>query len=308
MAENIPFDTDVTINDLLEAGLHFGHQTKRWNPKMKPFIFGKRNEIYIIDLNKTLIRLKLALQFLYDTVSQGKCVIFVCTKRLSQKIVEEAASRCGQYYMVNRWLGAILTNHKNIKSSIKHMKEIEELEEKGALARMPQKEASRLRHELARLQRNLRGLKDISELPGALIVIDVNREANAVREANRMNIPVIGVVDTNSDPDAIDYPIPGNDDAMRSIKFIVDLFADTISKASERYTKSVTAETKKKEAEEEKKKREIKTANKPTETKEADKEVTKEKKTKDHIAIGRKSKTAKPEQETKKELASAENS
>lgn len=254
--------SDIGIKDLLEAGLHFGHQTKRWNPKMKRFIFDKRNGIYIIDLTQCLSQLKLAQQFIYETVSSGKRVIFVGTKRLSQEIIKDAATRCGQYYMINRWLGGTLTNFQNIKSSIAHMRKIEELEEKGELAAMPQKEASRLRHELIRLQRNLSGITDMSAMPGALIIIDINREANAVKEANRMGIPVVALVDTNCDPDPIDYPVPGNDDAIRSVKLIVNCFADIIVKAAGEYASFAAGQAKKKKAEAEEKEK-AKAAAKP---------------------------------------------
>ena len=240
---------DITINDLLEAGLHFGHQTKRWNPKMKRFVFDKRNGIFVIDLAKSLNQLKIARQFVYETIACGKRVIFIGTKKISQEIIKEAAQRCGQYYIISRWLGGTLTNYKNIRSSVAHMREIEELEEKGELAAMPQKAASRLRHEMVRLQRNLSGIADMTEMPGALIVIDVNREANAVKEANRMGIPVVGLVDTNSDPDSIDYPIPGNDDATRAVRLIVNCFADTIEKASAEYANAVAEQAEKKKGE-----------------------------------------------------------
>lgn len=229
----LPFS--VTIQDLLNAGLHFGHQSKRWNPKMKRFIFDKRNGIYIIDLAKSLAQLKQARDFVYDTVAAGKSVLFVGTKRQCQDILKEAAGRCGQHYVISRWLGGTLTNFQNISSSIRHMQAIEELEQKGTLETMPQKEASRLRHELARLRRNLSGIANLKGMPGAMIVIDVNREANAVKEAQRVGIPLVALVDTNSDPDPITYPIPGNDDAIRGIKLILDLLADTVIKANAEY-------------------------------------------------------------------------
>ncbi len=249
MADSIPTVKDIGINELLEAGLHFGHQTKRWNPKMKRFIFDKRNGIYIIDLTQTLSQLKRAQQFISETVASGKRILFVGTKKLSQEIVKEAATRCGQYYMINRWLGGTLTNHQNIKSSIKHMLMIEELDKSGELATMPQKEASRLRHELSRLQRNLSGIADISEMPGVIVIIDVNREAIAVKEANRIGIPVVALVDTNCNPDPIDYPIPGNDDAVRAVKLIINCFADTIIKATSEYDMKFAEEMKKKKEE-----------------------------------------------------------
>lgn len=243
---DLPFN--ITLEDLLNAGLHFGHQSKRWNPKMKRFIFDKRNGIYIIDLAKSLAQLKLARDFIYDTAASGKSMLFVGTKRQCQDILKEAAVRCGQHYVISRWLGGALTNFENISNSIRHMQEIEELEQKGTLDSMPQKEASRLRHELTRLQRNLGGIAKMKEMPGAMIVIDVNRETNAVKEAHRVGIPIVALVDTNCDPDPITYPIPGNDDAMRGVKLIVDLLADTIIKANAEYA-VVAAQLQKERAE-----------------------------------------------------------
>lgn len=232
MANATELSLPVTINDLLDAGLHFGHQSKRWNPKMKRFIFDKRAGIYIIDLAKSLAQLQLAQRFVYESAARGKNVLFVGTKKPCQGILKEAALRCGQHYVISRWLGGTLTNHKNISNSIRRLRTIEEQEKSGALDSMPQKEASRLRHELARLQRNLSGLVNLNNMPGVMIVVDINREAIAVKEANRMNIPVVAVVDTNCDPDPIQYPIPGNDDSSRAIKLIVNIMADTIIKAN----------------------------------------------------------------------------
>ncbi|MDO9541150.1 MAG: 30S ribosomal protein S2 [Kiritimatiellia bacterium] len=225
----------ISATDLLNAGVHFGHQSKRWNPKMKRFIFEKRSGIYIIDLTKSLAQLKLAGQFLYETVADGKNVLFVGTKRQSQEIIKEAASRSGQFYVVSRWLGGTLTNYQNIANSIRHMKEIQDMREKGTLDTMPQKEASRLRHELERLERNLMGIAGMSRMPGAMVVVDINREAIAVREANRVGIPIVAMVDTNCDPAPINYPIPANDDSTRSIKLIINILTDAIIKAGEEY-------------------------------------------------------------------------
>ncbi|MBU4201373.1 MAG: 30S ribosomal protein S2 [Verrucomicrobia bacterium] len=230
---------DVGISDLLEAGLHFGHQSKRWNPKMKRFIFDKRNGIYIIDLTKTLAQLKEAQQFVYNTIASGKQVVFIGTKKACQEVLKEAAIRCGQHYVISRWLGGTLTNHQNIGSSIRRMRDIEALDQQGQLASMPQKEASRLRHELTRLQRNLGGIANMQNMPGAMIAVDINRETIAVKESNRMNIPVVALVDTNTDPDLVKYPIPGNDDAMRGIKLIVNVLADAIIKASSEYAEAI---------------------------------------------------------------------
>ncbi len=235
MADKSELSFTVTIKDLLDAGLHFGHQSKRWNPKMKRFIFDKRNGIYIIDLDKTLSHLQEAQRFIHDTVAGGRQVLFIGTKKACQEPLKEAAIRCGQHYIISRWLGGTLTNHQNIASSIRRMQEIEALDQQGKLATMPQKEASRLRHELARLQRNLSGIASMRDMPGAMVAVDINREAIAIREALRMHIPVVAIVDTNCDPDLVQYPIPGNDDAIRGIKLIINVLADAILNASEEY-------------------------------------------------------------------------
>jgi len=227
----------VTVTDLLNAGVHFGHQSKRWNPKMKRFIFEKRNGIYLIDLNKTLLQLEAARKFLFETVSGGKNVVFVGTKRQCQETIKEAAARSGQFYVVSRWLGGTLTNYQNIANSIRHMKEIQAMREKGTLDTMPQKEASRLRHELERLERNLMGIASMPGRPGAMVVVDINREAIAVREANRVGIPVVAMVDTNCDPDHIAYPIPANDDSTRSIKVIISALTEAIVGAGAEYAR-----------------------------------------------------------------------
>lgn len=235
MADTNELSFTVTVNDLLDAGLHFGHQSKRWNPKMKRFIFAKRGGIYIIDLAKSLAQLREAQRFVYATVARGKGVLFVGTKKAAQEIIKEAATRCGHHYIISRWLGGTLTNHQNIASSIRRMQKIQELDKNGSLASMPQKEASRLRHEQARLEHNLSGIANLAGMPGALMVVDVNREAIAVKEANRMGIPVIAIVDTNTDPDPIQYPIPGNDDSTRAIKLIINVLAEAIIKAESEY-------------------------------------------------------------------------
>ncbi len=226
---------NIGIKELLDAGMHFGHQSKRWNPKMKRFIFGKRNGIYIIDLTKTLAQLKQAQQFVYEAAAQGRGILFVGTKKQAQEAVKEAAIRCGQHYVNNRWLGGTLTNNRNIRVSIKRMQEIEALEQKGAMENMPMKEVSRLRHELERHQRFLSGLAKMDSMPGAMVVIDVNRETIAVKEANRMGIPVVATVDTNCDPDPIAYPIPGNDDSSRAVRLVLNVIADAIVQASAEY-------------------------------------------------------------------------
>ena len=253
--DNIESSAPVSVTDLLNAGVHFGHQSKRWNPKMKRFIFEKRSGIYIIDLTKSMAQLELAARFIYETVAGGKNVLFVGTKRQAQETIREAASRSGQFYVISRWLGGTLTNYQNIANSIRHMKKIQAMRDKGVLDAMPQKEASRLRHELERLERNLMGIAGMANMPGAMVVVDVNREAIAVREANRVGIPVVALVDTNSDPDPINYAIPANDDSTRSIKVIINALTDAIIKAGAVYAQvragaqqSQAAETKPEEA------------------------------------------------------------
>ena len=228
---------DLTVNDLLDAGIHFGHQTKRWNPKMKRYIYDKRNGIHIIDLSKSLALLKTAQEFVYQLVLNGKKILFVGTKKQAQKVVQEAAVRSGQHYVSNRWLGGTLTNNVTLRNSVRRMRDLEKMEKDGTFATLSKKEVSRLRHEMEKLQKNLCGTAEMATLPGAVFVGDVNREAIAVKEANRLKIPVIAVVDTNSDPDPVDYPIPGNDDAIRAIKLIADALADTAAQANAEYSK-----------------------------------------------------------------------
>lgn len=244
------FTSNVAVKDLLDAGLHFGHQTKRWNPKMKRYIFGARNGIYIIDLDKSLFLLKEAQKFLYDTVARGRSVLFVGTKKQAQDPVKEAAERCKQPYIVNRWLGGTLTNLSTIRKSVARFNELERMETDGSFEKLPKKEVARMRHELEKLRFNLSGIRQMDRLPGAMFVIDTNREAIAVAEAKRLKIPVVAVVDTNSDPDPIDHPIPGNDDAIRAIKLVTDVIAEAVEKAEQEYAKVAAEEAKKRAAEE----------------------------------------------------------
>ncbi len=244
------FTPNVAVQDLLDAGLHFGHQTKRWNPKMKKYIFGAKNGIYIIDLDKTLEELKKALNFVYKTVLLGRSVLFVGTKKQAHEPIVMLADRTKQPYIINRWLGGTLTNNVTIRKSIARMREIERLEADGSFDKMPKKEVSRLKHELEKLRFNLSGIADMSELPGALFVIDTQREAIAVAEANRLGIPVVAVVDTNSDPDPIDYPIPANDDAIRSIDLICKLAAEAVEKGLSEYSRVAAEEQRRRAAEE----------------------------------------------------------
>jgi small subunit ribosomal protein S2 len=240
--------SDVNIQDLLDAGLHFGHQTKRWNPKMKRYIFGERNGIYVIDLEKSLNLLTEARQFIYNIVARGRKVLFVGTKKQAQEPIKETSERLKQPYVVNRWLGGTLTNNLTIRKSVARMRELQKLETDGTMNTMPKKEVSRLRRELEKLHYNLDGIADMDELPGAMFVIDVVREAIAVAEANRLKIPVIAVVDTNCDPDPIDYPIPGNDDAIRATRLVVDTVAATIQQALNEFAKVAAEEARKRAA------------------------------------------------------------
>ena len=239
---------DVSIQDLLEAGLHFGHRTKRWNPKMRKFLFGQKNGIYIIDLEKTLDGLQQARQFIYDTVARGRQILFVGTKKQAQESLKAIATQTKQPFVVNRWLGGTLTNNETLRKSIARMREIEQMEKDGSINALPKKEVAKLRHELQKLQYNLSGIADMNGNPGALFVVDVNCEAIAVAEANRLNIPVIALVDANVDPDPIDYPIPANDDAIRGIKLIADLVAITIQQALSEYSKVAAEEARKRAA------------------------------------------------------------
>jgi small subunit ribosomal protein S2 len=215
------------MKELLEAGVHFGHQTKRWNPKMKEYIFGERNGIYIIDLQKTLKLFKDAMRYVAETASQGKTVLFVGTKRQAQEAVAEEATRCGMFYVNQRWLGGLLTNFTTVQRSIRRLKQLDaEVSEGGYLGRN-KKEAIMLERERKHLQQNLAGIKDMPGLPDLLFVIDSNKEGIAVKEARRLNIPVVAIVDTNCDPDEVDVVIPGNDDALRAIR----LFTNKVSEA-----------------------------------------------------------------------------
>lgn len=212
----------ITIKDLLDAGVHFGHPTKRWNPKMKSFIYGSRNGIYIFDLPKTMRKLQEACQFLYTTVAEGGDVLFVATKRQAQDIVRETAEEIGMFHMVERWPGGTLTNTETIRKSIQKMIDLQEMEENGSFDKMPKKEASSKRRELGKLKRSFSGIAEMKKLPAAIFVVDIRREDIAVREANRLKIPVVAMVDTNCDPDPVDYLIPANDDALRSIKIVLE--------------------------------------------------------------------------------------
>src|SRR5438552_1619205 len=217
------------MKELLEAGVHFGHQTKRWNPKMKEYIFGERNGIYIVDLQKTLKLFKDAMRYVAEMAAQGKSVLFVGTKRQAQDAISEEAARCSQYYVNQRWLGGLLTNMTTVQRSIKRLKDLDEMAGSGAgYEGRAKKEAGRLERERKHLQQNLAGIKDMGGLPDLLFVIDSNKEAIAVKEARKLGIPVVAVVDTNCDPDEVDYVIPGNDDALRAIRLFTTKIADAV--------------------------------------------------------------------------------
>ncbi len=216
------------IKKLLEAGVHFGHQSRRWNPKMKRFIFGERGGIYIIDLEKTEERLNTARDFIREIAAKGGKILFVGTKKQAQDVIEEEAKRCEGYYVRNRWMGGLLTNLETVKKSVKKLIDIEKMETNGTIGRLTKKEASLLMKEKERLLRDLGGIREMTVPPAAMIVVDTKKEEIAVAEATRLGIPVVGLIDTNSDPDKINYPIPGNDDAVKSIKFITSLLVDSI--------------------------------------------------------------------------------
>lgn len=218
----------ISIQSLLDAGSHFGHQTRRWNPKMKPYIFGSRGDIYIIDLKQTLYGLDSAYSFVSSVAKRGGTVLFVGTKKQAQEAVAEAANRCGMPYVNARWLGGMLTNFVTIRSRVTHMEDLEAMEADGRMAALPKKEQILLRKELAKLQTNLNGIRDMTKVPDAVFVIDTNREEIAIREARRLNIPVVGTLDTNCDPDDVDYGIPANDDAIRSVSLLSEFLADAV--------------------------------------------------------------------------------
>lgn len=217
----------ISMKELLEAGVHFGHQTRRWNPKMRPYIFGKRNGIYIVDLQKTLQLFEEASNFVRDLVTRGGTVLFVGTKRQAQDVVREEAQRSGMFYVANRWLGGTLTNFVTVRRSVERFKDLER-QLGNAESQITKKERAGLDRDRAKAEKNLGGIREMDSLPDALYVIDTNHEHNAVHEANRLGIPVVAVVDTNCDPDLVDYPIPGNDDAIRAIKLFTSRVAESV--------------------------------------------------------------------------------
>src|SRR3989441_7881107 len=225
----------ITMRQLLEAGVHFGHQTKRWNPKMKPYIFGARNGIYIVDLQKTVKLAREAFKFVSDVCSRGGSVLFVGTKKQAQDAVVEEATRSVQFYVVNRWLGGTLTNFKTIKSGIDRLKALEKMAADGTFEKLPKKEVAQLENEMEKLKKNLGGIQEMTRLPGCLFVIDPKKEHIAIHEATRLGIPIVALVDTNCDPEGIDYVIPGNDDAIRSIRLFCGKIAEAAIEGKARY-------------------------------------------------------------------------
>ncbi len=220
---------NITMKELLEAGVHFGHQTKRWNPRMKEYIFGERNGIYIIDLQKTLKMFKEASKFVQDLAAEGRIILFVGTKRQAQDAIAEEAQRCSMFYVNQRWLGGLLTNWVTIQKSVKRLKELDEMATDGRYDLLPKKEVIKLERERKHLQANLAGIKNMTRLPDAIFVIDSNKEQIAVREARKLGIPVVAVVDTNCDPSEVDYVIPGNDDALRAIRLFTSKISESIA-------------------------------------------------------------------------------
>ena len=240
----------VTMKELLEAGVHFGHQTKRWNPKMKPYIFGARNGIYIIDLQRTVRMFRTAYDFVVDTVGKGKPLLFVGTKKQARDSIYEEANRCEMFYVHNRWLGGMLTNFQTIRKSIDRLNYLNKIQNDGSIELFPKKERLKLAKERIKLDSNLGGIRTMNGLPGAMFVVDPKNEAIAVREGRRLNIPIIAIVDTNCDPDDIDYIIPGNDDAIRAIRLLTAKVADACIEGRQRFEEKQQAEADKQTGEE----------------------------------------------------------
>ena len=235
---------EITMKELLEAGVHFGHQTRRWNPKMKEYIFGERNGIHIIDLQKTLKLFREAARYVAEATGQGKVVLFLGTKRQAQGAIAEEAQRCGMFYVNHRWLGGTLTNWATLQKSIKRLKLLKAMVEDGRMAALPKKEAARLERELKHLQQNFAGVENMATLPDVMFVIDPNAEVIAVREARRMGVPVVAIVDTNCDPDLVDWVIPGNDDALRAIRLFTAKISDAVLTGRQTFEQTQIAEQK----------------------------------------------------------------
>ena len=232
----------ISMKQLLEAGVHFGHQTRRWNPKMAQYIFTERNGIYIIDLQKTVKKAEEAYKAMKEIAETGKPVLFVGTKKQAQEAIKEEAERCGMFYVNERWLGGMLTNHKTIQTRINKLRELERMENEGVFEVLPKKEVIKLRAEKEKLEKYLNGMKDMPELPGAMFVVDPRKENIAIQEAHRLGIPVFGIVDTNCDPEELDYAIPGNDDAISAVKLITGAMANAIIEARQGAEEEVEAE------------------------------------------------------------------
>lgn len=235
---------EITMKELLEAGVHFGHQTRRWNPKMKEYIFGERNGIHIIDLQKTLKMFREAARYVADVAAQGKSVLFLGTKRQAQEAIAEEATRCGMFYVNHRWLGGTLTNWVTLQKSIKRLKLLKSMSEDGRMAQFSKKEGARLDRELKHLQQNFAGVENMATLPDLMFVIDPNAEVIAVREARRMGIPVVAIVDTNCDPELVDWVIPGNDDALRAIRLFTSKISDAVLSGRQSFEQTQIAEQK----------------------------------------------------------------
>ena len=232
----------ISMKQLLEAGVHFGHQTRRWNPKMAQYIFTERNGIYIIDLQKTVKKAEEAYKAMKEIAETGKPVLFVGTKKQAQEAIKEEAERCGMFYVNERWLGGMLTNHKTIQTRINKLRELERMENEGVFEVLPKKEVIKLRAEKEKLEKYLNGMKDMPELPGAMFVVDPRKENIAIQEAHRLGIPVFGIVDTNCDPEELDYAIPGNDDAIRAVKLITGAMATAVIEGRQGAEEEVEAE------------------------------------------------------------------
>ena len=231
----------ITMKDMLDAGVHFGHQTQRWNPKMKPYVYTDRGGIHIIDLQKSVVSAKNAAEFVTKIAADGGRMIFVGTKKQAVEPIKEAAAKCGQYYVTKRWLGGMLTNFQTIKSSIDRLKKIDQMREKGEMEFFSKKERARMEKEYVRLNEYLDGIREMKDAPSCMFVVDLNKEHIAVAEAKRIGIPVVGIADTNVDPEVIDYPIPGNDDAIRSIKLFANLVAEAYLEGAKRWQEKVRA-------------------------------------------------------------------
>ena len=264
----------VTMKQLLEAGVHFGHQTKRWNPKMAPYIFGARNNIHIIDLQKTSAKIKEAYKFIRDIVANNQMVLFVGTKRQAQEIIKEEAERCGMFYVNQRWWGGMLTNFSTIRQSVERLKKLEQLQQEASSTTLTKKELVRIEKEKLKLVRGLSGIRDMENLPGTIFVIDPPQEAIAVSEANKLEIPIVALVDTNCDPEGITYVVPGNDDAIRSIRLITHIIAEAVIEGKELREKE---EVVKEEKEEEKGELPQEEVEKETKEEETEEEETKKK-------------------------------